>query len=98
MVVRLTVGKSKYAQAEAECWQVIEAGEALRSSLTEAVALDAAAFEGILMARKLPKETETQKQEIAYQRGNAASCTCTARNGATSFRSIEVGCAYGCYR
>ena len=63
MVARLTVGKSKYAQAEAECWQIIEAGEALRTKLTQAVDLDAAAFEGILMARKLPKETETQKQE-----------------------------------
>jgi glutamate formiminotransferase/formiminotetrahydrofolate cyclodeaminase len=63
MVARLTVGKSKYAQAEAECWQIIEAGEALRAKLTQAVDLDAAAFEGILTARKLPKETETQKQE-----------------------------------
>jgi len=63
MVARLTVGKSKYAQAEAECWQVIEAGEALRAKLTQAVDLDAAAFEGILTARKLPKENETQKQE-----------------------------------
>jgi glutamate formiminotransferase/formiminotetrahydrofolate cyclodeaminase len=63
MVARLTVGKSKYAQAEAECWQVIEAGEALRAKLTQAVDLDAAAFEGILTARKLPKETETQKHE-----------------------------------
>jgi len=42
---------------------VIEAGEALRAKLTQAVDLDAAAFEGILTARKLPKETETQKQE-----------------------------------
>jgi len=63
MVARLTVGKSKYAQSEAECWQVIEAGEALRAKLTQAVDLDAAAFESILTARKLPKETETQKQE-----------------------------------
>jgi glutamate formiminotransferase/formiminotetrahydrofolate cyclodeaminase len=65
MVARLTVGKSKYAQAEAECWQVIEAGEALRAKLTQAVEQDAAAFEGILKARRLPKESEAQKQERA---------------------------------
>jgi glutamate formiminotransferase/formiminotetrahydrofolate cyclodeaminase len=65
MVARLTVGKSKYAQAEAECWQVIETGEMLRAKLTQAVELDAAAFNGILKARKLPKETEAQKQARA---------------------------------
>ena len=65
MVARLTVGKAKYAQAETECWQVIEAGEALRAKLTQAVELDAAAFEGILRARKLPKESEDQKAERA---------------------------------
>jgi len=50
---------------EAECWQIIEAGEALRAQLTQAVDLDAAAFEGILKARKLPKDTEAQKAERA---------------------------------
>lgn len=65
MVARLTVGKSKYTQAEAECWQIIEAGEALRAKLTQAVEQDAAAFEGILKARRLPKESEAQKQERA---------------------------------
>lgn len=63
MVARLTVGKAKYAQAEAECWQVIEAGEELRARLTQAVDLDAVAFDGILKARKLTKETDTQKEE-----------------------------------
>jgi len=65
MVARLTVGKAKYASAETECWQVIEAGEGLRAELTQAVELDAAAFEGILRARKLPKESEDQKAERA---------------------------------
>src|SRR5690606_3129171 len=56
----LTVGKPKYAAAEAESWQVIEEGEALRTRLTEAIQHDAEAFDGILVARRLPKADEAQ--------------------------------------
>ena len=60
MVARLTVGKPKYATAEAESWQVIEEGEVLRRRLTEAIEHDAAAFDGILVARRLPKTDDAQ--------------------------------------
>ena len=60
MVARLTVGKPKYASAEAESWQVIEEGEVLRSRLTEAIQHDAEAFDGILVARRLPKAEDAQ--------------------------------------
>ena len=60
MVARLTVGKPKYAAAETESWQVIEEGEALRTRLTEAIQHDAEAFDGILVARRLPKADEAQ--------------------------------------
>jgi len=60
MVARLTVGKPKYASAEAECWQVIEEGEPLRARLTEAIRHDAEAFDGILVARRLPKADDAQ--------------------------------------
>ena len=60
MVARLTVGKDKYAAAEAECWQVIEEGELLRTRLTEAIQHDAEAFDGILIARRLPRADEAQ--------------------------------------
>ena len=60
MVARLTVGKSKYASAETECWQLIEEGEALRKRLTEAIQHDAEAFDGILVARRMPKADDAQ--------------------------------------
>jgi glutamate formiminotransferase/formiminotetrahydrofolate cyclodeaminase len=60
MVARLTVGKDKYAAAEAECWQVIEEGELLRTRLTEAIQHDAEAFDGILIARRLPRADDAQ--------------------------------------
>ena len=61
MVGRLTVGKSKYADVEGEIWPVIESATALQASLQEAVKDDAAAFEGYMQARRLPRATEEQK-------------------------------------
>jgi glutamate formiminotransferase/formiminotetrahydrofolate cyclodeaminase len=58
MVARLTTGKAKYKEVEEECWQAIEKGEYLRKQLTEAIELDAKSFEGIIVARRLPRDTE----------------------------------------
>lgn len=60
MVARLTVGKKKYASVESQMWEIIDRAEALRASLTAAVDEDAAAFEGILSAIRLPKNTEEE--------------------------------------
>ena len=65
MVARLTVGKPKYAEVEAEAWQIITRAEELRKILTDAVELDAQAFGGILQARKLPKADQAQQQARA---------------------------------
>jgi len=58
MVARLTTGKAKYKEVEEECWQAIDKGEELRKQLTEAIELDAQSFEGIIVARRLPRDTE----------------------------------------
>lgn len=61
MVARLTVGKKKYAAVEAQMWEVIETSEALRADLTRAVEQDAAAFDAIMAAMRMPKDTEEQQ-------------------------------------
>jgi len=61
MVARLTVGKKKYAGVEARMWEIIEAAEALRKSLAEAVTEDSAAFEAYMAAVRMPKETDQQQ-------------------------------------
>jgi glutamate formiminotransferase/formiminotetrahydrofolate cyclodeaminase len=63
MVGRLTVGKSKYTAVEAEMWTLVEKAEELRKKLQIAVNEDAAAFDAIMAARKLPKDTEIQQLE-----------------------------------
>lgn len=55
MVARLTIGKKKYAAVEARMITILERAEALRRSLSAAVEEDAAAFEAVMQALKLPK-------------------------------------------
>jgi glutamate formiminotransferase/formiminotetrahydrofolate cyclodeaminase len=61
MVARLTVGKKKYAAVEAQMWPLIEAAEAHRQALTQAVEQDAAAFEKYMEAARLPKDAPEQQ-------------------------------------
>jgi len=60
MVARLTVGKKKYAEVEAQMWAVIEQADALRTELSTCVEEDSAAFEELMAAMKLPKDDEVQ--------------------------------------
>ncbi len=57
MVGRVTVGKKKYIQVEAQMYTIIEKAELLREQLTLAVEQDANSFAGYLAATKLPKNT-----------------------------------------
>jgi len=61
MVGRLTVGREKYASAEADMRRVLETGEDLRRALFRQVAADAAAYGGFMQARKIPKGTAAEK-------------------------------------
>ncbi len=62
MVARLTVGKKKYAAVEAQMTEILNQAERLRRELTAAVDEDSAAFEGVLAAFKLPKDTPKQEK------------------------------------
>lgn len=62
MVARLTIGKKKYAEVDSLMRSVLERAEPLRSSLTAAVTEDAQAFEAVMAAFKLPKETPEQEK------------------------------------
>ena len=68
MVARLTVGKKKYAAVDEEMHTILEQAESLRAELTRAVDIDAAAYEAVIAAFRLPKtspgEEATRAQEI----------------------------------
>ena len=66
MVARITIGRKKYAAVEAQMKEILAQAERLRRELTEAVDADAAAFEGVLVAFRLPHDTaEQQTQRLA---------------------------------
>ena len=84
MVGRVTVGKKKYADVEAQMWQMIENAEKLRLNLTSAVEEDAASFQGYMTALRLPKSTE---DEIAAR--NAAIESATLNAARVPFHTAE---------
>ena len=65
MVAGLTMGKKKYAAVEAGMQAIRVQAEELRKELTDAVEDDSAAFEAVMGAIKLPKETDEQQKARA---------------------------------
>lgn len=61
MVARLTFGKKKYAEVQELMFKITERADALRTELNDAVQEDAAAFDALMQAMKLPKDTEAQQ-------------------------------------
>ena len=61
MVAQLSMGKKKYEDVEEEMKGILVEAEALRARLTQIVDEDAASFEAIMQAFKLPKESDSEK-------------------------------------
>jgi len=61
MVCNLTIGKKNYAEVEGEMHDVLANAEALRARLADMVADDIAAFNGLMAAYGLPKQTDDEK-------------------------------------
>jgi len=67
MVCNLTIGKQKYAEAEPRVRAIRSELERLGARLRELIAEDAASFEAVLEAYRLPKDSDEQKAERAAQ-------------------------------
>jgi formiminotetrahydrofolate cyclodeaminase len=67
MVCNLTIGKQKYADSEPRLVEIKAQLEQLSSRLRELIAEDAASFEAVLSAYRLPKATDLQKAERGAQ-------------------------------
>jgi len=62
MVCNLTIGKKKYAEVEADMKDVLVKAEALRQRLTNMIEDDAKAFDAVMGAYGMPKETDADKE------------------------------------
>ena len=69
MVCNLTVGKKKYVDVEAEMKDVLAKTEALRKKLTSMIQDDVKAFDAVMGAYGMPKETDADKaaRDMAIQ-------------------------------
>jgi len=61
MVARLTIGKKKYVEVEEEMRAIEKRVAVLKVELSEAVAEDSAAFQGVMDSFRLPKSTPEEK-------------------------------------
>lgn len=61
MVCNLTIGKKNYAEVEEEMKTLLAQAESLRGHLTDMVKHDVDAFDGLMAAYGLPKDTDEQK-------------------------------------
>jgi formiminotetrahydrofolate cyclodeaminase len=61
MVCHLTIGKKKYADVEGDLKKVLEQSEQLREQFSDLIDRDTHAFNKVMEAFALPKETDPQK-------------------------------------
>jgi glutamate formiminotransferase/formiminotetrahydrofolate cyclodeaminase len=61
MVGRLTVGRKKYADVEHRAQAIVTQAESLRAGLEAAVIEDALAFDGVMKALRMPKDSDPAK-------------------------------------
>ena len=72
MVARLSIGKKKYAAVEAQMKDIAARADGLRGKLTASIDEDSAAFEEVMNALKLPKESP---EEIAARSAQIQAAT-----------------------
>ncbi len=65
MVCRLTVGRKNYQDVSAELEAILPRAEEKRRVLLDLMEADAAAYDHVIAAYKLPKETQEQKEARA---------------------------------
>jgi formiminotetrahydrofolate cyclodeaminase len=63
MVCNLTRGKQGYETVQDEIREILEKSEGLRKDLTDLIDKDTDAFNEVIKALKMPKETEDQKEQ-----------------------------------
>jgi glutamate formiminotransferase/formiminotetrahydrofolate cyclodeaminase len=89
MVARLTIGKKKYTEVEPRMQAILTQAEALRNDLTQSIQLDASAFESVMAANKLPKDSPEQ-QEIRQKAIEQATLLATQAPMGVAHKSLRV--------
>jgi glutamate formiminotransferase / formiminotetrahydrofolate cyclodeaminase len=89
MVAKLTIGRKKYSNVENAMQAILTQAERLRNDLTLAINLDSTAFEGVMEAYKLPKDTSEQ-QESRQKSIEQATLLATQAPMGVAHKSLKV--------
>ncbi len=89
MVARLTLGKKKYADVQEQIQAILTRSESLRNDLTQAIQLDSSAFERVMAAYKLSKDTPEQ-QELRRKAIEQATLLATQAPLSVARKSMQV--------
>jgi methenyltetrahydrofolate cyclohydrolase len=89
MMCNLTVGKKKYEQVEQRVKEIRGELERHAARLSELIAEDAASFDAVMQAFRLPKETEQEKAERAREIERAGQVAVSTPYE-TARRALEV--------
>jgi glutamate formiminotransferase/formiminotetrahydrofolate cyclodeaminase len=92
MVCNLTVGKEKYADVQGEIKDVLKKCETLRKELTILIDKDTEAFNDVMKAFKMPKETEKQKEarSKAIQEGYKTAASVPLETARTCEKILDL--------
>jgi len=92
MVANLTVGKEKYSNFQDEIIKALKKSEKLRKKLIELVDEDTNAFNDVIKAFKMPKETEAQKKKRsdAIQKGYKKAAKIPLDTAKTCYEVLSV--------
>lgn len=92
MVVRLTLGKEKYKSAWADLAPLVDRLDDARAKLLELVDEDTKAFDAVLAARRLPKETGAEKaaRQKALDVANVLATTVPMQTAFFAHEALKV--------
>ncbi len=92
MVCNLTIGKEKYKDVEDEIKKVLTKSEKLRKELTILIDEDTEAFNDVIKAFKMPKETDEQKKKRsnAIQEGYKTAATVPLKTAETCEQILDI--------
>lgn len=92
MVANLTVGKKKYADVEEEMKEIVETCAKYRLKFVDDIDKDSEAFNKVMAAFKLPKETEEEKEvrKQAIQEGLKEAATVPLEVAKDAFKIMDL--------
>jgi len=92
MVANLTVGKKKYVEVEEEMKKIQKEAEKYRAEFVQDIDRDSDAFNEVMAAFKLPKETDEEKavRREAIQQGTKKASLVPLQVAKEAFKMMEI--------